>query len=749
MFKREDWTLYRSLNTLGQKAGVAAELIPRLVAKELADNALDAGGRCRVGMLAENGFWIEDDGDGIPGSDAQIAALFSINRPLTSTKIVRRPSRGAMGNGLRVVAGAVLATSGRLTVSTRGRTLDLIPQEDTGKTIATRVGEWPYAGCRIEVRFGPSLKVGADDLIWAQQANLLAEGDSSYTGGSSPYWYDSEAFYVLLKAAGSRTVRDVIAGLHGCAEPKAGRIAAAFKNRYARTLNRDEADQLLIGARGMAKPIKPSALGRVGHLSHLPAGYAVTSGVAPIGSPRSEIEAELPIVVEAWAEKAEWTTVQLYVNRTPITGELHAWKEKTTLCLQGCGLGLEVPCGKGRIHVRINIQIPFMPITTDGKEPNIEPFEGHIKFAIAKAIRKAKRDGAAARDSKLTKKKVIVENLPNGIAAASGEGRYRFSERQLFYAIRGAFIEAFGQEPGWGYFCQVITNYENQHGDISGLYRDPRGIIYHPHLGEEIPLGTLYVEQYERPPWLFKNVLYCEKEGLFAILRAEKWAEKNDCALMTSKGFSGRAARDLIDLLAETDEECNFYCIQDADAAGTMIYQTLQEATKARGARKVKIVNLGLEPAEAREMGLPVEKVKRKSRKVQAVADYVGENDRLWLQRYRVELNAMTTPQFLEWLDRKFQPYAGKLIPPREVLEQRLRNTVLQKLRQERTESILRAANLDGQVEEAFSQREHAMAAASAILPEHVGRALEQKLDDLWVKPVDQIAHHISRSPTT
>jgi hypothetical protein len=180
-----------------------------------------------------------------------------------------------------------------------------------------------------------------------------------------------------------------------------------------------------------------------------------------------------------------------------------------------------------------------------------------------------------------------------------------------------------------------------------------------------------------------------------------------------------------------------------------MIYQTLQEATKGRGARKVKIVNLGLEPAEAREMGLPVEKVKRKSRKVQAVADYVGENDRLWLQRYRVELNAMTTPQFLEWLDRKFQPYAGKLIPPREVLEQRLRNTVLQKLRQERTESILRAANLDGQVEEAFSQREHAMAAASAILPEHVGRALEQKLDDLWVKPVDQIAHHISRSPTT
>ena len=404
--------------------------------------------------------------------------------------------------------------------------------------------------------------------------------------------------------------------------------------------------------------------------------------------------------------------------------------------------------GKRRIDLRINIQIPYMPITTDGKEPNLEPFNHYIESATAKAIRKALRNGAAARDSRQTKKKVILENLEIGIAAASGEGRYRFSERQLFYAIRGAFIEAFGQEPGWGYFCQVITDFENKHGDIPGLYRDPRGIIYHPHLDEEIPLGTLYVEQYERPPWLFKNVLYCEKEGLFSILRAEKWAEKNDCALMTSKGFSGRAARDLIDFLAETDEECNFFCIHDADAAGTMIYQTLQEATKARGARKVHIHNLGLEPAEAREMGLQIEKVKRKKDKVQPVADYISENDRYWLQINRIELNAMMTPAFLSWLDRKFQPHAGKLIPPRVVLEARLGQTVRKNLTKELTESILRQFELDRQVEEALSQRQDALAAACATLPDHVARALECKKDDLWVTPVDQVALKISSSPT-
>ena len=43
-FEREDWTLFRSLSTLSQKAGVPVHLLPKLVLKELADNALDAGG---------------------------------------------------------------------------------------------------------------------------------------------------------------------------------------------------------------------------------------------------------------------------------------------------------------------------------------------------------------------------------------------------------------------------------------------------------------------------------------------------------------------------------------------------------------------------------------------------------------------------------------------------------------------------------------------------------------------------------
>jgi hypothetical protein len=134
-FEREDWTLFRSLSTLSQKAGVPVHLLPKLVLKELADNALDAGGTVRVGQLQDGGWFVEDDGPGIAGDPADIARLFSIRRPLVSSKLLRLPTRGALGNGLRVVAGAVLASSGRLVVATRGRLIDLRPQNN-GDTLA-------------------------------------------------------------------------------------------------------------------------------------------------------------------------------------------------------------------------------------------------------------------------------------------------------------------------------------------------------------------------------------------------------------------------------------------------------------------------------------------------------------------------------------------------------------------------------------------------------------------------------------
>ena len=129
--------------------------------------------------------------------------------------------------------------------------------------------------------------------------------------------------------------------------------------------------------------------------------------------------------------------------------------------------------------------------------------------------------------------------------------------------------------------------------------------LYHPHTGEQTYRWARDPsEAYQRPAWTFNKILYCEKEGFFPILIDAQWPERHDCALLTSKGYASRAARDVLDLLGDGDEPLTFYCIHDADGPGTMIYQTLQEATKARPGRRVEIVNLGLEPGEALDMGL-------------------------------------------------------------------------------------------------------------------------------------------------
>jgi len=55
MFERQDWELFRTIDGLSHKAGVPREKIAALIAKELADNALDDSTACKVGLL---------DGDG-------------------------------------------------------------------------------------------------------------------------------------------------------------------------------------------------------------------------------------------------------------------------------------------------------------------------------------------------------------------------------------------------------------------------------------------------------------------------------------------------------------------------------------------------------------------------------------------------------------------------------------------------------------------------------------------------------------
>jgi hypothetical protein len=303
------------------------------------------------------------------------------------------------------------------------------------------------------------------------------------------------------------------------------------------------------------------------------------------------------------------------------------------------------------------------------------------------------------------------------------------------------------EEPSYDTFARIITDLENELGhDLPGMYRDDRGVIYHPHTQETIPLGTRMVEHYEPPDWTFNKVLYIEKEGFFLILQDEKWPERHDCALLTSKGTATRAARDLIDGLRDSKEEITFYCIHDADAAGTMIYQALQNETKARPARKVKVVNLGLEPWEGLKMKLVPEKIVRKNENKRPVADYVPSDWAEWLQTNRIELNAMSTPHFLQWLDDKMEKFGqGKMIPPEAILTKELHETVRENLAREIKEMILKEHDAEGQIAREFEKLKPILNEKAKELSNEVVEDLTKKPDQSWRDPVRKVACSLAK----
>ena len=727
LFEREDWKLFRNMETLTQKAGVSKSKLSMLVCKELADNALDVCGHCEIGF--EDGFfYVRDQG---PGLDP---ALFSINRPLRSSKYLRLPTRGALGNGLRVVAGAVAASGGELYVSTKGRRYRIHFQPD-GTAQPESLGDAQEMGTMISFQLG-RLPINSS---WAQTAVRYAGGES-YRGKTSPWWYTSENFFELFQAFGG-TVRELIQQFDGCTGGKGGKIAALYPKTPAGDLTFAETEGLLGEMRTAVKNVRPARLGRIGEREEW-SSYSKGEGVFYVESTKGEHRAEIPFAVEVYTEASSSPDITVLLNKSPITGEVSLYdREKHELGLLGCGLYLSFRSKPVRLLV--NIMTPYMPLVTDGKEPDLSVVEDVIEETAARAVRRAgKVLTELPAGKKRSHKEIVADCLEQAIAKASGNGEYRFSLRQLYYAVRPYVIRESGREPDYNYFCRdLVGGYEARHGDIPLMYRDERGTLYHPHRGEDIPIGTIAVENYRKPLWTFNKVLYIEKEGFFNVLKERKIPEKYDMALLTSKGYASRAVRDLLDALGEhAEEEIIFFCIHDADAYGTTIYETLQNETGARPGRKVKIINLGLEPEEAVAMELEIEKVEKSGRR-RGVASYIESQWEGWLQRNRVELNAMSTPQFLAWLEEKLQRYdKGKVIPPESVLRENLEQSLEAGISRAIAQEILEQHNHTGRVAEAVRQVKADWEERLTGLEERVREELRQEPVSHWQDIVEDLS---------
>lgn len=282
------------------------------------------------------------------------------------------------------------------------------------------------------------------------------------------------------------------------------------------------------------------------------------------------------------------------------------------------------------------------------------------------------------RKTEWSQKDAVFQVLPEAIVNATGDGLFPVSARNLYYQVRPLLQDYIDKELDYNYFSQsLLVQYQEQHGAIQGLYYDPRGVLYEPHTGKAIPLGTRELKGYRFPDWLFNKILYVEKKGLLPILQAAKLAERYDLAIVAGEGYASEAVRLLFDT-ASKNQGYQLFVLHDADTHGYNICRTLGEETRRMPGYQVEVIDLGLHLQEALDLGLPTEKFTRKNdlpwglHLTEIEKEYFKgqpHGRKSWICQ-RVELNAFTAPALVHYIEVKLQVAGalGKVIPPEDDL---------------------------------------------------------------------------------
>ena len=285
--------------------------------------------------------------------------------------------------------------------------------------------------------------------------------------------------------------------------------------------------------------------------------------------------------------------------------------------------------------------------------------------------------------------------------------------RQIMYAARPHVLRLTGGKC-WkesSYFTQhLLPDYMAEHAASTAdwdVVFDDRGHLVEPHTEQELGVGSLEVRRYvhrwterveagidaERlvdgvrrvptvgPAHRYSAVVFVEKEGFNELFARVRLADRFDLAIMSSKGMSVTAARELVEQLSI--KGVTVCVLRDFDKAGFSIVHTLRSSTRRYAfTARPRVVDLGLRLDDVRAMGLESEPVEydgridprinlRRSGASPEECDFLvrgGTRAGRWVGE-RVELNAMDSRQLVTWLEGKLTAAGvGKLVPEPDVL---------------------------------------------------------------------------------
>jgi hypothetical protein len=181
-------------------------------------------------------------------------------------------------------------------------------------------------------------------------------------------------------------------------------------------------------------------------------------------------------------------------------------------------------------------------------------------------------------------------------------------------------------------------------------------------------------------------ILYIEKEGFLPLLQQAEFAERYDLAIMSSKGMGTTAVRTLIERL---HDNVKILVLHDFDKSGFSIAGTLTRDTRRyKFTSEPQIIDLGLRLADVHDWELqaeevihngdPTENLRLNGATSEEVEFLRGNRPQSYgstkFTGRRVELNAFTSDQFVQWLESKLKHHRiDKVIPARATLERAFR----------------------------------------------------------------------------
>jgi hypothetical protein len=280
-------------------------------------------------------------------------------------------------------------------------------------------------------------------------------------------------------------------------------------------------------------------------------------------------------------------------------------------------------------------------------------------------------------------KEICYEHMDRAWDKASGGGRLPTHWRQVFYVMR-QICDAHprSQRPLRDTtFKNIFEDYLERYGPGWNVLYGARGVFKEPHAAVNdtgLAMSTANVRNYLgartasprieriRPRFPTRGaanrisaVLICEKEGFDDLLEAEGIPNRYDLALMSTKGISARAARDLA---AGLQVPC--FTLHDMDKNGFVMAAGFPSAT-----------DLGIHLDDVDEWGLAPEDQHHPNPEQTAAtlcrngatpqeAEFIAGGQ-------RVELNMFTSDQLVAYVEGKLRENGvEKVIPDADTLAQ-------------------------------------------------------------------------------